>query len=161
MYNIVFHIKTSQRLEPPEISFLSLLLLNSKFSDNFNLNRSLIDLSFTTKVKKRFSGNKSNSEMLVFYQSPNEITRVKSDLIDILDSVKDKGQYGRLVQNEDFIVIGNLRPAKLTHGQAHYINKLISSSKYAVNIISPQKSNKSEPQPCNHYKNFTSEKFKR
>lgn len=52
IYNIVIHIHCSQRLEPHEIN-LSLLLLNSKFADSFNLTRSLIDLYFITKVKKR------------------------------------------------------------------------------------------------------------
>ena len=149
MYSIVFHIKCCQRLEPQQINFLSLLLLNSKFSDNFNLNRSLIDLSSTTRVKKRFSGNKSNSEMLVFYTSPIEIIKVKSDLIDILDSIKDKDQYDQLSSNDDFIVIGNLKPAKLTHGQSHYINKLIASTDFVGVNLQP-----SNLKPCNHYKEF-------
>lgn len=151
-FDIVIHIHCSQTLKPEEINFLSLLLLNSKFTDLFSLNRSLIDLSFITKVKKRFSGDKSKSDMLVFYNSPIEITRIKSHLIDILDSVKDKAEYDRLIQDDQLIVIGNLRPARLTNGQSHYINKLIAS-KFAASIT--QKSNKS-PKPCNHYKTYKS-----
>jgi hypothetical protein len=61
-YNVVLHIHCSQTLKPEEINFLSLLLLNSKFTDSFSLNRSLIDLSFVTRVKKRFSSHGTNLE---------------------------------------------------------------------------------------------------
>jgi hypothetical protein len=152
IYNIVFHIKTSQRLSPDEIKFLSLLLLNSKFTDNFNLNRSLIDLSFITRVKKRFSGDKTNSEMLVFYTSPIPITRIQSDLIEILDSAQDKTEYDKLNQDEQFIIIGNLKAKRLLSGESKYINKIIASSPFVSN--NQLKSNKSSSKPCNHYKTF-------
>ena len=157
-YQYLFFIRKTVNHTEQERNFLSRLLFNSIYTDNFNLNRAMIDLSFITKLKRSFSTDKAKSQLLIYYISPIKLPRIFTDLIQILESNEDKHDYDHLTKSEKYIEIGSSRIGKLTHSQAHYINKLIASTDFAASNIL-QTSNK--PKLCNPYKNFhNGENFK-
>jgi len=67
-YNIVFHILKCDELTNSEESFLT-QLFNLKVNqyEKFNINKFLIDISFTSKVCRTF-GNKPH-KLLIFYKT--------------------------------------------------------------------------------------------
>lgn len=148
-YRYLFFIRKSDRYTEQEREFLSKLLFNSVYQDDFHLNRALIDLSFLTKVKRSFNLDKSKSQLLIYYASPIKLTRIYIDLIQILESNEDKHEYDFLTKSDKYLIIGNSKIGRLTHPQTTYINRLIETQ-FSTSIIS-QKS-KSQPQPSNHYK---------
>jgi hypothetical protein len=153
-YQYLFFIKKSVKYTDQEREFLSRMLFNSVYKDNFNLNRAMIEILFNTKLKRSFDPDKSKSQLLIYYASPIKINRINTDLIQILDSKVDKHDYDLLTQSDKFLIIGNSRIGKLTTSQANYINRLIASSPLTASKISQT----SKPKLCNHYKDFNSEK---
>jgi len=153
-YQYLFFIKKCVNHTPQEREFLSRLLFNSIYPYECNLNRAIIDLSFNTKIKKSFT-DKSKSQLLIYYASPIKITRIFTDLVQILEINDDKYEYGFLTKSEKYLIIGNSRIGKLTHSQAHYINRLISTTDFAASNILPKPS---KAPICNHYKEFHNER---
>ena len=158
-YKYLFYVKKCFNHSDEERNFLSRLLFNSIYTDECYLNRAMIDLSFNTKIKRSFNTtDKSKSQILIYYASPIKITRIFTDLIQILESKEDDYEYNFMTKSEKYMIIGNSRIGKLTHSQAHYINKLIASTEFARSNILP-KSNKLLSATTT--KNFiTGEKFK-
>ena len=155
-YKYLFYVKKCFNHSNQEREFLSKLLFNSVYTDECNLNRAMIDLSFNTKIKRSFNTtDKSKSQILIYYSSPIKITRIFTDLIQILEVNDDKYEYGFLTKSEKYMIIGNSRIGKLTHSQAHYINRLISTTDFTVSNVLPKPS---KAPICNHYKEFPNER---
>ena len=147
-YQYLFFIKKCANHSDKEREFLSRMLFNSIYKDDFNLNRAMIDLSFNTKIKRSFDSNKSKSLLLIYYASPIKIPRIYTDLIQILESNEDKYDYDHLTKSDKYLIIGNSRIGKLSHAQANYIRRLIETTSEI------SQDSKSQPQPCNNYKTF-------
>lgn len=146
----VFHVIKSEGLDYNQKNFLA-QLFQLKTSDHFNINKLLIDLSFQSKVKRSF-GNKPH-QLLIYYESPIKLNSLKTDFIQILDSVEDKTEYERLSNDDRFFLIGNSRISKLEPKQAKKINQLIASynSQFAASPNQQHFNNS----PCRHYRNYT------
>ena len=148
-YGYIFLIKKTSFFSDQERNFLSKLLFNSVYTDTLNLNRAMIDLSFLTKVRRSFDINKNKAQLLIYYISPIEIPRLYNDLIQILDSKKDKWDYDLLTKSDKFIEIGNSRICKISHSQASYINRLISNTPFAFTSIIPKSSSNHSEKKAN------------
>lgn len=154
-YQYLFLIKKTAFFTDQEREFLSRLLFNSVYIDTLNLNRAMIDLSFITKVRRSFNPDKNKSKLLIYYLSPIPITRIYNDLIQILDSNQDKWDYDLLTCSDKYIEIVSSRVGKLTHAQAHYINRVISDTPLAFNSIMsspPSKKSNNESENFKSYK---------
>jgi hypothetical protein len=156
-YKYLFYIKKCVLYKDQEREFLSRLLFNCRYQDDFSLNRAMIELSFISKLKRSFNSDKTKSQLLIYWASPIKITRIFTDLIQILDSKLDKEDYDVLTQSEKFIIIGGKSIARFTNAQAQYINRLIASTPLVASNTLSQKS-KSDNKICNHHKDYNTNK---
>ena len=154
---IVIHIKRGNSLKSDEINFLS-QLFRLKTSDQFNINRLLIDLSFQTFIKRSF-GTKPH-ELLIFYETPIKVKSLENGFVRIINSIDNKTAYDKLKKDEKFFIIGNSAIARLDSKTAKKINKLIICSQFVT--ARPTKDNKlisaKQRKLCNHYINFDEDK---
>jgi hypothetical protein len=149
-FSTVIHIILSERLTDNQQNFLAKLFQLKTSDHHFNINRLLIDLSFESKVLRSF-GNKPH-QLLIFYKSPIKISSLKTDFIQILDSIDDKTEYKKLSNDDSFFIFGNSRISKLETKQAKKINQLIAS--YNSQLTASPNQQHSNNSPCRHYHNY-------
>jgi hypothetical protein len=146
----VIHIVKSEGLVDHQRYFLK-QLFRLKTDDEFNINKALIEISLFSKVKRSF-GNKPH-KLLIFYDSPIKLTRIKTDFLQVLNSVDDRHDFDKLTHDPSYFIIGNSRIARLDINEATRINSLLASLQFVSQ--KPSKKPKS-PFPCSHYKSYVS-----
>jgi hypothetical protein len=142
----VFHIIKSERLGEHQKIFLQ-KLFHLKTNDDVNINKLLIDISFHTKIRRSF-GSKPH-KLLIYYESPVKLTRLKTDFLEIINSIDNKKYYDTLQKDESYFTIGNSRIARLDFNEAIRINNLLES----LQLTAAPKTTKSKKAShhCNHY----------
>lgn len=126
IYHNVIYIKKTKGYTQEEITFLSKFLFHSTYFSEFNLNRSIFDLLFVTRVKRSFTQDNTNGRILIFYDTQIRLTRIYSDLVQVYDSKKDQ-DFKVLANNDKYIDIGLKKPSKLTKTQVKYMNRLVDT----------------------------------
>jgi hypothetical protein len=146
----VIKIHKCQSLTEVQTDFLSKLLFLSKYNTSFEINRSLVEICTTTKLKKTFSDD-GPTEILIYYNIPAsepQLETFESDFIDIISNKQDKRYYEQVDHDIRFNIVGVRSIATLSVPQIQYMNNLVNQYKQK-NLISASNS-----KPCKHYKTF-------
>ena len=146
----VFHILKSDTFTNEENNFLK-QLFNLKTEEDININKLIIDLSFGTRIRKKF-GIKPH-ETLIFYHSSLRIKPLCTNFLEIVNSIDNTDRFNELLTDNHFDTIGKSEIAKLSTYETSRINKLISNTFQELK----EKSN-SSGYPCSHYKNFNNDR---
>jgi hypothetical protein len=145
----VIKIHKCNALTEPQTKFLSKLLFLSKYNTSFEINRTLVEICTTTKLKKNFDDRPT--ELLIFYNIPASETQLQtfeSDFINIISNKDDKYYFEQLDHDIRFSIVGVRSIAILSVPQVQYMNNLINQYKKDSLIA------KTNSKPCNHHHNF-------
>jgi len=145
----VIKISNQQVLSEAQTIFLSKLLFLSKYNTSFEMNRSLVEICMTTKLKKSFDDGPR--ELLIYYNIPAselQLQTFESDFVNIISSKQDKRYYEQLDHDRRFSIVGTHNIAILSVPQVQYMNNLINQYKKDSLIA------KTNSKPCNQHHNF-------
>jgi hypothetical protein len=126
----VIYIRNRNTLSEAKTDFLGKLLFLSKYNTSFEINRSLVEICMTTKLKKSFDDRPT--EILIYYNIPATETQLQtfeSDFINIISSKEDKRYYEQLDHDIRFSIVGVRSIASLSIPQVSYMNNLINQYK--------------------------------
>src|SRR5215207_3793719 len=104
----VIKIHKCNALTKPQTEFLSKLLFLSKYNTSFEINRSLVEICTTTKLKKTFSDD-GPTEILIYYNIPAsepQLQTFESDFVNIISNKDDKHYYDQLDHDIRFSIVG-------------------------------------------------------